>query len=166
MPTYEEFMPDMRTVGQNFFVGMPGWEGVLAANKRAFVDAWVQRSAFLSAYGGLANEAYVDTLISHTGISFSQGERAKLVSGLNAGTATRSEVLQEIAENERFVSAKRNSMFVMTEYFGYLRRSPDAAGYQFWLNKLNQFDGNFERAEMVKAFLVSGEYRNRFRLTP
>ena len=29
----------------------------------------------------------------------------------------------------------------------------------FWLNKLNQFNGNFEQAEMVKAFIVSGEYR-------
>jgi hypothetical protein len=43
-----------------------------------------------------------------------------------------------------------------------LRREPDAEGYQFWLNKLNQFNGNFEQAEMVKAFIVSGEYRNRF----
>ena len=59
--------------------------------------------------------------------------------------------------------AKRNEAFVMMEYFGYLRRDPDADGYQFWLNKLNQFDGNFERAEMVKAFINSGEYRLRFR---
>jgi hypothetical protein len=28
----------------------------------------------------------------------------------------------------------------------------------------DQFGGNFEQAEMVKAFIVSGEYRNRFRL--
>ena len=67
-----------------------------------------------------------------------------------------------MAENEGFVNAKRNEMFVMMEYFGYLRRDPDESGYQFWLNKLNQFDGNFEQAEMVKAFLVSGEYRARF----
>ena len=46
----------------------------------------------------------------------------------------------------------------------WVRRDPDAAGYAFWLNKLNQFGGNFEQAEMVKAFLVSGEYRNRFQL--
>jgi hypothetical protein len=26
---------------------------------------------------------------------------------------------------------------------------------------LNQFGGNFEQAEMVKAFIVSGEYRAR-----
>ncbi len=60
------------------------------------------------------------------------------------------------------MSAKFNQTFVMMEYFGYLRRDPDAAGYQFWLDKLNQFNGNFEQADMVKAFIVSGEYRDRF----
>ena len=54
------------------------------------------------------------------------------------------------------------------EFFGYLRRNPNDApdanfdGYNFWLNKLNQFDGNFVNAEMVKAFIQSTEYRNRF----
>jgi hypothetical protein len=84
------------------------------------------------------------------------------VNGLNLGTLSRAGVLQLIAEDERFVAAKRNEAFVMMEYFGYLRRDPDAGGYQFWLNKLNDFDGNYERAEMVKAFIVSGEYRDRF----
>ena len=36
------------------------------------------------------------------------------------------------------------------------------AGYNFWLNKLNSFNGNFIQAEMVKAFLLSAEYRQRF----
>jgi len=57
---------------------------------------------------------------------------------------------------------------VLMEYFGYLRRDPnsgqdtDFSGYNFWLDKLDRFDGNFESAEMVKAFLVSTEYRRRF----
>jgi len=38
----------------------------------------------------------------------------------------------------------------------------DFGGYNFWLGKLNLFNGNFVNAEMVKAFLVSGEYRDRF----
>jgi hypothetical protein len=38
----------------------------------------------------------------------------------------------------------------------------DFQSYNFWLNKLNQFNGNFVNAEMVKAFLVSTEYRQRF----
>jgi hypothetical protein len=48
------------------------------------------------------------------------------------------------------------------QYFGYLRRDPDDAGYQFWLGKLNQFGGDYIRAEMVKAFITSSEYRDRF----
>ena len=35
-------------------------------------------------------------------------------------------------------------------------------GYNFWLTKLNQFNGNFVDAEMVKAFITSSEYRRHF----
>jgi hypothetical protein len=54
------------------------------------------------------------------------------------------------------------------QYFGYMRRNPndpqdhDYSGYEFWLTKLNQFNGNFVNAEMVKAFIASSEYRQRF----
>ena len=53
------------------------------------------------------------------------------------------------------------------QYFGYLRRNPndapdsDFSGYNFWLGKLNSF-GNYIDAEMVKAFILSGEHRQRF----
>ena len=161
-PGFAEFMPDTRAVARDVVVGRAGWAQQLEANKQAFIDGWVQRPAFQSAYGGLTNEGYVDTLISHTGVSFSQAERDTLVSGLNGGTSTRANALRQIAENNQFVNAKRNETFVMMEYFGYLRRDPDESGYQFWLAKLNQFNGNFEQAEMVRAFIVSGEYRARF----
>ena len=55
-----------------------------------------------------------------------------------------------------------NRAFVLMEYFGYLRRDPDSSGFQFWLAKLNSFGGDFRRAEMVKAFITSTEYRQRF----
>lgn len=95
-------------------------------------------------------------------MSFSQSERDALVTGLTAGTLTRGGVLQRLAENEQFVNARRNQAFVTMQYFGYLRRDPDADGYRFWLNKLDQFNGNFEQAEMVKAFINSGKYRAHF----
>ncbi len=160
-PQYAEFMPEARAVGQGVIVGNGDWAQRLAANKQAFIDGWVTRPEFRAAYDGLSNSQFVDALLSHTGVSFSPGERDALVSSLTNG-ATRAEVLANIADDGRFVNAKRNEMFVMMQYFGYLRRDPDAAGYQFWLNKLNQFGGNFEQAEMVKAFIVSGEYRARF----
>jgi hypothetical protein len=48
------------------------------------------------------------------------------------------------------------------EYFGYLRRDPDEAGFQFWLSKLNAANGNFIQSQMVEAFINSIEYRTRF----
>jgi hypothetical protein len=160
-PNFAEFIPDAATVAHGVRVGDPDWAGTLSANKEAFAAAWVERPAFQAAYGGLNNGDFVDTLISHTGGNFN-GDREALVGGLNSGALTRAQALRQIAENDGFVRAKRNETFVMMQYFGYLRRDPDAAGYNFWLNKLNQFNGNFEQAEMVKAFLVSGEYRGRF----
>jgi hypothetical protein len=161
-PQFAAFMPDTRAVGLGVVVGLDGWQAKLEANKQAFVDAFVNRAAFHAVYDGMDNNAFVDTLISHTGVTFTSGERDALVSGLANGTLTRSAALRSIAENQRFVNAKFNDTFVMMEYFGYLRRDADADGFQFWLNKLNQFGGNFEQAEMVKAFIVSGEFRDRF----
>ncbi|MGH9873259.1 MAG: DUF4214 domain-containing protein [Pyrinomonadaceae bacterium] len=161
-PMYDQFMPDTGTIARDVIVGHSGWEQQLATNKQAFVDAWVQRPEFHAAYDLLTNDRYVDSLIAHTGVNFTQGERDSLVNGLTFGTLTRADALRSIAENDRFVDAKRNEMFVMMQYYGYLQRDPDASGYAFWLNKLNEFNGNFEQAEMVKAFIVSGEYRDRF----
>lgn len=88
--------------------------------------------------------------------------RDALVAGLNAATETRASVLRKIAENEELASNEFNRAFVTMQYFGYLRRDPDTSGFNFWLNKLNAFDGNFINAEMVKAFLLASEYRQRF----
>jgi hypothetical protein len=98
----------------------------------------------------------------------SPAERNQLVSDLTAGVKTRAQVLRAVAEDPDLVAAERNRAFVLAEYFGYLRRNPndppdsDYTGYDFWLGKLNQFNGNFVQAEMVKAFITSIEYRQRF----
>ena len=60
---------------------------------------------------------------------------------------------------QAFYNSESNRAFVQLEYFGYMKRDPDDAGYAFWLGKLNQFGGNFVNAEMVLAFISSPEYR-------
>jgi hypothetical protein len=87
-----------------------------------------------------------------------------------ADPALRASVLRKIADNSTLQQREYNRAFVLMEYFGYLRRNPDATpepnlnfdGYNFWLNKLNQFNGDFVKADMVKAFISSAEYRHRF----
>ena len=162
-PLFAEFMPDRAAIAHDLIVGAADWETLLAANKEQFLHSWVERSAFRAAYDNLSNESYVDKLIINTGVEFTAPERDALVSGLAQGSLSRAAVLQRVAENERFVKSRFNEAFVRMQYFGYLRRDPDDNGFHFWVNKLNEFEGNFERAEMVKAFLVSGEYRDRFR---
>jgi uncharacterized protein (TIGR03118 family) len=91
-----------------------------------------------------------------------QAFRDSLVAGLNAATLTRAGVLRMVAESQFLQNREFNAAFVTMEYFGYLRRDPDTAGFNFWLGKLNDFGGNFTQSEMVKAFLNSSEYRQRF----
>jgi len=80
---------------------------------------------------------------------------------------TRAGVLRKVCESGPVIQNGTNRAFVLMQYFGYLRRNPDRApdsdhtGYEFWLTKLNQFNGNFVNAEMVKAFISSIEYRRR-----
>jgi hypothetical protein len=73
-----------------------------------------------------------------------------------------------VAEDADLYNAEFNRAFVLMQFFGYLRRNPndapdaDYSGFDFWLTKLNQFNGDYINAEMVKAFINSNEYRQRF----
>jgi hypothetical protein len=162
LPTFARFEGDSLEIGQNFVFGQPGADAILEANKVAYFNDYVARTEFVNTYGGVSNQQYVDTLISNTGVSFTPGERNQLVNGLSNQTETRATVLRKITEKDAFRTAEFNRMFVLMEYFGFLRRNPDQAGFDFWLNKLNTFNGDYFAAEMVKAFIESSEYRQRF----
>jgi hypothetical protein len=166
-----EFRSDSQAIGKGVVVNKIGWEALLENNKQAFTAEFVQRSRFLTAFPASITPArFVDTLNQNAGNPLSQSERDHLVNDLNTGTKTRAQVLREVAEDSDLDTAEFNRAFVLMQYFGYLRRNPNDApepglnfdGYNFWLNKLNQFNGNFVDAEMVKAFITSGEYRQRF----
>lgn len=88
--------------------------------------------------------------------------RDSLVAGLTAATETRATVLRKVAESAFLNQREFNAAFVFMEYGGYLRRDADTSGFNFWLKKLNEFNGNFVNAELVKAFISSSEYRQRF----
>lgn len=111
---------------------------------------------------------YVDSLNANAGGALSMSERDQLVNELSSGAKTRAQVLRAVAENAEFTRANFNRAFVLMQYFGYLRRNPNDfpdnnfGGYNFWLTKLDQINGNFVQAEMVKAFITSTEYRQRF----
>jgi hypothetical protein len=168
-PRYREFVRDSQDIGHGVIVGNAGYEQVLEANTVDFINRFVTRSEFLANYPtSLTAAQYVDKLNSQSGSLLTGGQRDALVNGLTNGTETRATVLRKIAENPAFVTAETSRAFVLMQYFGYLRRNPDDtpntdfSGYDFWLSKLNQFNGDYKAAEMVKAFITSAEFRNRF----
>jgi CubicO group peptidase (beta-lactamase class C family) len=167
---FDEFLPDTRAIGQGVIVGQDGWEVVLENNKQAFTKEFVQRPRFLTAFPETMSPAqFVDVLNDNSGGVLSPSERDQLVSDLTSGTMSRTQILRAVAEDPDLNAAEINRAFVLMQYFGYLRRNPndapdvDYTGYDFWLAKLNRFNGNFVNAQMVKAFLDSDEYQARFR---
>ncbi|HEX7312418.1 MAG TPA: Calx-beta domain-containing protein [Pyrinomonadaceae bacterium] len=165
------FLADAGEVRRDVVVGATGWEDQLAANKQAFALAFVQRPEFAAAYPASMTPAqFVDALNANAGGSLSQAERDARVAELTAANtnAGRASVLLKLPDDADFRQREFNKAFVLMQYFGYLRRAPNESpdsnfdGYNFWLGKLNEFNGNFITAEMVKAFITSIEYRQRF----
>jgi hypothetical protein len=169
-----EFRPDTQQLGKGVIVRQAGWEQVLENNKQTFAVDFVLRSRFTSTYPtSMTPDAFVDTLFANAGVLPASTERTAAINefgGFSTTTdvAARARVLRRVTENSTLKQQEFNRAFVLMQYFGYLQRNPNDApdgnfdGYNFWLNKLNRFNGDFIGAEMVKAFLSSSEYWRRF----
>lgn len=154
-PTYTQFMPDRSRVtgGAN-----------LEAGKQAFAEAFVVRPEFTAKYPAtLSPTAFVEALLQ----TMRQGSAIDLSSQRNAlindytVNKNRARILRQLVDDATFKQAEYNNAFVLMQYFGYLRREPDASGYGFWLDVLNNRVNNNYRS-MVCAFLTSAEYQDRF----
>jgi hypothetical protein len=165
-------MPDTQKVGEGVVVGQTGWQQKLEDGKTAFALDFVNRPEFAAALpSDMQPAAFVDKLFANAAVAPTQTERDALVAELTAANNSaqaRADVLKKVAENPSLVQQEFDRAFVLMQYFGYLRRDPnsgpdsDFSGYDFWLRKLDDNGGDFQRAEMVKAFISSDEYRSRF----
>ncbi|MDX6385309.1 MAG: hypothetical protein QOK48_2882, partial [Blastocatellia bacterium] len=170
----DEFKPDSAAIGNGVVVNKTGWEAQLENNKQAYLAAFVQRPRFTAAYpAAMSPVEFVDRLFVNAGVSPSADARSSAIAefgsaATSADATARGRALRRVAENAVLSRQEFNQAFVLMQYFGYLRRDANAgpdtdfSGYNFWLNKLDSFQGNFGDADMVKAFLLSGEYRGRF----
>ena len=150
-PDYVEFIPDLAKVSG--FLS----EAELEAARVAFIAEFMSRPAFVTKFDGLNNTQYVDTLLSTAQITHLN--RDAWITALGAGTKTRAEVLREIVESSAVYNKYFNQAFVVMQYFGYLRRDPDAL-YLDWIAVLDANPNDFRG--MVNGFMNSSEYRFRF----
>jgi hypothetical protein len=169
----EEFLKDTPLISNGVVVGQGDWQGQLETNKGAYALAFVRRQRFADAFpAALTPAQFVDKLDANAGGVLDDGEKANLAGELAANNtnAGRASVLRKVAEDADLDRREKNRAFVLMQYYGYLQRNPNDspeqnlnyAGWNFWLGKLEQFNGDFVRAEMVKAFLDAAEYRGRF----
>jgi hypothetical protein len=171
------FMADTRQIQSTpaqVIVGQPDWNIQLETNKQAFALSFVQRAAFQSAHASQDATTYVNSLFTNAGITNPDpSEVASAITQFNTaggGDAGRAAALRSVCESGSVSAKLFNEAFVLMQYFGYLQRNPydppestlDYQGYNFWLGKLNSFSGDYIKAEMVKAFIASDEYRHRF----
>jgi glucose/arabinose dehydrogenase len=183
LPRYREFLRDTQEIRRGVVVGAAGWETVLEANKQTFARAWVQRPEFVAQFPtGMTAAQYVDKLFANAGATPTTAERNAAIAAYGTGdTDGRAAALRSVAESNSVYNAQFNPGFVLMQYIGYLRRNPndppdtDFSGYDFWLAKMNSFSlpgenvadpevalRRVRRAEMVRAFIESIEYRGRF----
>jgi hypothetical protein len=159
VPKYVDFATDLRRV-----TGSTAAE--VFAKRLDFTEDFVTRTAFITRYNGLTNADYVDMLLANVGATLAAPDpnsgvtRNSLVNDLNTGAKTRADVLRAIVESVEVNQKQFNSAFVAAQYYGYLRRTPDAPGYNAWFNYLTAHPT--DSRTMVNGFVNSAEYRLRF----
>jgi len=168
IPSYTVFVADRARV-----VGSTN----LAQKQLDLANLFVTRPEFLVKYpASLATaDQFVDavllTLQNDLGVNLS-GQRANLINLYNT-QGGRGAVMYRLADdnaatnpiaNQPFIDAEYNRTFVAGQYFGYLRRNPDIAGFLFWLGQVNGAplrDVPRQHA-MVCSFITSSEFQLRF----
>jgi CSLREA domain-containing protein len=169
-PTYLEFVFDLASI-----TGVTALE--VQAKRSAFANNFVLRGEF-GTLAGLTNNNYVNTLMSHNGqynlLSIHTPDPANpdgatkvtlttadLINRLNNVTLTRAQVLRAIVQSDEVTQNLESvNAFVASQYYGYLRRSPDTTGFNGWVNHLRNNPTDFRT--MIHGFLNSTEYRLRF----
>lgn len=188
-PLYSQYITDMGTLTQGIVVNNALVPAQMTINRRNFAEAFITRSDFQAAYpSNMTADQFIDKLLTFTGTTLTPADRAALVTDYNSPGAScsggftgfttgRACVLYKIVDGtdtdsnanlvfnttygHTYYNQQFNPAFVFIQYLGYLRRNPDQGGYDHWFGKLSLY-GNFVDAEMVRSFLVSDEYRNRF----
>jgi hypothetical protein len=165
LPEYTEIVADM-----SFVAGAT--EAEVYARKAQLASAFVLRPQFEGATYSLSNSAFVASLLSQyqltqittpdpaqpDGAAKVTLTQAALADGLDTGALTRAQVLRAVVDSDEVSAREFNNAFVAMQYYGYLRRKPEPAGFEAWLGVLQRGDIR----TMVNGFMNSTEFKLRF----
>ena len=144
--------------------------GEVDFNRMAFIHAFVQRPEFKRRYApGLKSSEFVDAVL----LSVMQNSsvdlasmRTELIALADDPVAGRATVLARVIGQQSVIDVQYYHAFILSHYFGYLRRDPDESGYATWLSFIkNKPLRDADTARSVTCgFLNSTEYQERFGL--
>ncbi|MCA1558244.1 MAG: DUF4214 domain-containing protein, partial [Acidobacteria bacterium] len=126
------------------------------AARLAYIRDFMNRAEFQTAYGAAASaDAFINALCNKAGVQ--PANKAQLIQMASTDKAVALQAFIDTAE----VSAKfYDRGFIAMQYYGYLRREPEPAGFAFWQQKM--IETNHDYRFMVAGFINSDEYALRF----
>jgi hypothetical protein len=151
-----------------YFLRIPDYAGLnyWAANYRAgqsldtISSAFAQSQEFVNTYGSLSDAAFVQLVYQNVlGRAPDEAGRIYWIGQLSTHARTRGQVMLAFSEGPEFRAMIANEVFVTMTYLGMLRREPDQAGFDFWVDSMDR-GGSGEA--LIDGFLRSQEYHNRF----
>jgi hypothetical protein len=171
LPRYAEFVPDVARLNGS---QTPAEQRL---GKDAYLLDLINKQEFRGIYGiyltpdGLtaANPTgFVNELCSRSGIT--PASRQTLINNLQSGARTPAQTLEDFILTPEIsgVGTKFYDRAIITmQYFGYLRRDPETAGFNFWWDRLAnpQSTVYHNYREIVGNFLTADEYYFRFAFT-
>lgn len=179
-PQFAEFMPEMRRLSGL----MTGAEQEI--RREDFITRFMALSAFTSRFQGLTDSpndaaAFVAKLENTVGVLLPastttepgqppQYGRQELIDKMKNNQFTPAQTMRAFIEQKSVWDKYFFRAFVAMQYFGYLRRDPEDAGYNDWVNVLTnggqtpdgQTVGPGDYRHLIFGFVYSVEYRERF----
>jgi hypothetical protein len=123
-------------------------------------DSFADSTEFQNTYGSLNNSDFVDLVYSNlfdreadsAGFAYWTGQ-------LDNSIDSRGTVMASFSESQENITLTESNIRVISFYYGMLRRAPEQAGYDFWVNELKI---GKSPNDLINEFIASEEYQQRF----
>ncbi|MEN9558858.1 MAG: hypothetical protein RLZZ502_69 [Pseudomonadota bacterium] len=153
----------------SYFNRVPDYGGLMnwanakkwgAISLAAIAQEFANSAEFNIIYGPISNQDFVTLCYQNVlGRAPDTAGFNNWLTQLNSGAMTRGQVMLGFSESAEFKITSANKVNVSMAYAGLLRRTPEAAGFNNWINALNQGASSLN---LIEGFINSTEYRNRF----
>jgi uncharacterized repeat protein (TIGR01451 family) len=175
-PTFAEFMPEMRQLSGQMT------DAEQEVRRADFIARFMQLPEFTNIYAGITDAGHAAQFIAKleekarvtlpASTQTDPGQppqygRQQLIDKMATGQFTAAQTLRAFIEQKVVWDTYFYRAFVAMQYFGYLRRDPEAAGYDDWVDVLTNGRASAgiqpgDYRHLIFGFIYSVEYRERF----